>query len=207
MSRPSTTAGARGHLMAGLTLVEMLVTLILISMIATVVMQGMDYLWRLQTSYNDVLDRQARHGMFTSWWRDSIRGLVTVKPQSDRRFSGSPSRLRGLSLHAPGAAPDTPAMLDWRIGTDGGGARALFYGDQRLLPLPEDAHFAYLDQQRRSHTRWPPADPADNPHDRQLPNTVLIVSDDAVLLAAAPMVPQAPVAPDLLNGQGDNFRI
>ncbi len=181
----------------GFTLVEMLVVLVLTSLIATLLMQGMSFLWRLQSHYDDILNARAYQSMYVDWWRQSISGLLTDTPQGPDRFRGTAQDIHGLSLFAYGQTPGIPGRLAWSI-TINDGQTVLAHYHQAVFALPEGSRFAYLDDQRRKHDTWPPPQGLFP----QLPAVVVILSEGQVIWAASPRQPQAPVAPDLTLGPG-----
>lgn len=180
----------------GFTLIEMLVTLVLIAIITTTIMQGMSYLWRLQTRFNEVIATASVRDMHADWWRTAIRGLLTVPPQGAGLFKGAPRALHGISLYTPGHQPDISAPLTClivaRVRAD-----ALVCNDQPILQLPEDSRFTYLDPSWKQHKRWPPS----AGKYRQLPQVVLIEQNHTVVWAASPLQPNAPKMPVNQLGQ------
>ncbi len=182
----------------GFTLIEMLVTLVLVALITTTIMQGMSYIWRLQTRSNRVIATATVADMHAAWWREAIRGLVTVPPQKVGLFKGTQHQLQGLSLYVPGRVPDIVASLACRIASH---ARVdtLTCNNQPILQLPAGSYFYYLDTHRQRQQTWPPSTGSY----RQLPQTILIGNNDAVVWAASPLQPSAPQFVQYQYAQGD----
>lgn len=190
------STGIRPSRQSGFTLIEMLVALVLTALITTTIMQGMGYIWRLQTRFNEVIATAAVVDMHADWWRTAIRGLLSVPPKGPGLFKGTQRELRGLSLYAPGHSPDISAPLACRIATR---ARAdiLVCNDQSILRLPEGSRFNYLDPHWKRHEAWPPS----TGKYRQLPQAILIKQGNAVVWAASPLQPTAPRMPENQPGQ------
>lgn len=174
--------------MKGFTLVEVLVVLVLSSVIATLLIQGMSFLWGIQSRYDDLLGDQAIEDMRANWWRQSIRGLITDKPNGEMRFKGSGRELVGWSLLGLDAEQGAPVEIRWVLEKQGGESR-LFYKDQFVLKWPNDVAFAYFDNRGVAYENWPP----EFESLPQLPAVVVMEVEGRVLLAASPSQPQVPV--------------
>ena len=108
-SRPGRTA-------AGFTLMEMLVTLMLVSF-ATMLMFQMLGSYRIA---NDRVREQAgsidRRALFQAWFRDSVQGLYAAP---NLTFVGAPDRFSATTLnplYAPAGRPQGPDLVDLTAG-------------------------------------------------------------------------------------------
>lgn len=189
MTRSIRPASARGF-----SLMEMLVTLMLVSF-ATMLM------FQMLGSYRIALERvqgQAatvdRRVLFAEWFRDSVHGLFIAK---NVEFDGDERHFRGISLNPLFASEGAPTRVEWRLEQDGGRAEIVYVedGKERLrIPLEgtPDAHFSYLDEAGKSSARWPPQLGDYGPS--SLPAVVVLVrAGEAQPLTAAVMGPLKPV--------------
>ncbi len=174
----------------GLTLIEMLVTLILVAIISTVIMQGMGYIWSLQNRYNAVISTTDEQDMRLNWWRYSVTRLITQTRGNPGLFRGDSQQFEGQSLSALGEPEGEPSLIHWQIQTLSD--RAYLVGNGfTVLQLPMASEFVYLDQNRKTHDHWPLETTPEN----QLPDTILIEHDKKIVWAASPLQPQVPEIP------------
>ena len=158
----------------GLTLLEVLVVLTLISLISGILFQGYGY---MMGNYQRIRERQAtelRTSLVTHWWRSSISTLVAYY-EDDLRFTGDQSGLRGASfmplITAPGRAREIRWFLEYERGT-----ASLFYEQPPARPIAveiwkdvEGAYFEYLNDADEWTENW------GTEGVRQLPRAVRIV--------------------------------
>ncbi|MEN0037218.1 MAG: prepilin-type N-terminal cleavage/methylation domain-containing protein [Cellvibrio sp.] len=104
---------------AGFTLLEMLVVVLLVSLLASLLMQGFIY---TSGVYKSVERRQAlaqREELLNGWLRDSIHGLINGADGEIAQkvyFSGNQDSFSGLSLGAlSGRFPGLPVVITWSI--------------------------------------------------------------------------------------------
>ena len=153
-----TAQRARGGV-AGFTLMEMLVTLMLVSL-ATMLMFQMLGSYRVANErirvQAGVIDRQA---LFQDWFRDTVHGLYTTRGLV---FTGEPGRFVTVTLNPLYAQEGVPTRIAWSLRIAGDGRQEIVYTEsgreQWRLPLDGDgeARFAYLDEQGRESGTWPP---------------------------------------------------
>ena len=180
---------------AGFSLMEMLVTLILVSFTTMLMFQMLGSYkianQRVQAQAG-VIDRRA---LFHAWFRDSVNGLFAAK---DLQFVGAASRFDGTTLNPLYASEGAPTTIEWRL-SRGDSQTYIVYienGIQRWRhPLggSGDAHFAYVDVEDKLHDGWPPKLGKRTPG--ELPAMVMLVRDSQRLaqpLAAAVLGPLEP---------------
>lgn len=143
----------------GFSLLEALVTLVILSMIATVMMQSLSQVLDLRER---VLrsERDARiAGLEEHWFRESIGAAVADLPGSAGAFQGDPRAIRFLGLDPLDGSG--LAIVEWRIEATPTGVRLEHrLGEQawRLRGVHAAATvFRYLDGAGRWQARWPPA--------------------------------------------------
>jgi len=151
-SRPGRTA-------AGFTLMEMLVTLMLVSF-ATMLMFQMLGSYRIA---NDRVREQAgsidRRALFQAWFRDSVQGLYAAP---NLTFVGAPDRFSATTLNPLYAPAGRPTPIEWRLRTSTDGLPEVVYVEAGLerwsLPLKgaRAATFAYYAEDWRQFDTWPP---------------------------------------------------
>lgn len=157
--RPQHVAGERG-----LTLLEMLVTLVIVALVATILGQALAQLARVERLLESGQLRSATDSLRAEWVRDALAGLL---PGGNERelVRGSEREIEGLSSAVPQIPAPGVARLHLRLVTDVGlnqtrlemlreGKQA---GDAVVLlrwPGP-GGRFRYLDAQARWHDQWP----------------------------------------------------
>ncbi|HZH44671.1 MAG TPA: type II secretion system protein [Lysobacter sp.] len=145
--------------LAGFTLLETIVTLVIVSLLVTVLMQALNQtlalrarLFRHQEQARVVLLQEA-------WFRDTVSTALIDIPEL--------GRMRGTAdvLEMVCARPlvsQGPGRIEWRLARTAGGL-ALHYRDERsgdiaVIPGPlHDARFSYLDSAGQWHDEWKPA--------------------------------------------------
>lgn len=142
----------------GFSLLEALVTLVIVSLVATVLMQSLLYVLGMRERVLRV-DREGRTAVLHErWFRDSVGAAIADRPDGRSPFVGDASVLRFLSLsplQGQGAWP-----VEWRLDEGQGGQRALNYAQGEdawpvLPPVLGDARFEYLDGRGQWHPGWP----------------------------------------------------
>ena len=146
---------ARGR---GLTLLEMLVVMVLVTLLGTLLLQGIGFF----TGKYQVVKRARADlslaGLQQHWFASSVRGLTPYGVEA-RRFVGNARGFQGITLAPLREEPGMPVTARWSIDADAGST--LFYaenGGQPLTVLPangEDLVFDYADSAYRWHDRWP----------------------------------------------------
>lgn len=151
----------------GFTIMEMLVVLTLVSLLGTLLVQGLGF---FATRY----DAAQRHNRTTDqsalrqhWFETTVRGIVPVGVQA-RALRGSASTFAGTSLQPLAGEAGGPALVRWTIAE---GGSAIVYQEQGMatvgtdpitwrLPLAasESATFQYADRRGGWHDAWPTAE-------------------------------------------------
>lgn len=150
----------------GFTLMEMLVTLVLISF-ATLLMFQMLGSYRIAQervqAQAGAIDRQA---LFQAWFRESVHGLYAA-PRL--QFIGSAEAFTGTTLNPLHAPEGTPTPIGWRIEKQKESEVDVVYseaGQERWrlrLQDTSDARFVYLDAEWNETPIWPPGRGLVNP--------------------------------------------
>lgn len=169
----------------GFTLVEVLVVLILVSIIATLLIQGVGIILSLRYRAVNFVDQQQHNQLRSAWVTALLNGLVPDRPGRDHLFKGSPNRLDGLSIQTLSAPIGLPRHIILKFeqqGTD----TVLSYQQDRIQWLlgrwpTSKAVFNYLDPQGQWHDHWPPKDVTEY---SQLPMALMLQVGDAWSLFA-----------------------
>ena len=147
----------RGHT-RGLTLLEMLVVLVLVSLLGTLLLQGIGFFTGkyqvVQRARADLSLAELQH----HWFVTSVRGLTPYGVEA-RRFVGNARAFQGITLAPLWAEPGMPVTARWTIDHEEGST--LLYTENGGRPwtvLPENDErliFDYADAAHRWHDRWP----------------------------------------------------
>ncbi len=194
------TRGLRRGLHAGFTLLEMLVTLLIVSLVAAIVWQAMGQLARIE----GLLEQGQMQGLAQTvrgeWVRSALASLMPGTPDSAERFQGSATELSGLSADVPRWPAPGLAVLHLRLVRDA-------EGRSTVLQLVDDAadgsttgpvvtpllswagsegRFLFEDDQGQWQDQWPPLSLKKAP---PLPRAVLLQTGlpEMRLLVAAPV--------------------
>ena len=195
----------------GLTLVELLVTLLLVSLLGTLLVQSISFFAARYDAVQRVAREAARADMQQRWFAASVRGLVPEGVPA-RRFEGGPASFQGTTL-APLEAPSgLPVVVRWRIAAAANGNSAVGYAEsggphRRVLARPRPLAFQYADAARAWHNRWPPEGTADGRRaaradddvaEEWIPSQVRLVAEgEVVWLASVDASPVPRVTQDL----------
>ena len=143
----------------GFTLLEALVTLVIVAMVATLLMQSLFQVLGLRERVLRA-EREARvSALQERWFRDTVEGAIGDRPVGRGAFVGDERMFRFVT-GSPLAA-DGFAAASWGLVDGPGGASALQYAEGAdpwpvVPPRLVDAAFAYRDARGRWHAAWPP---------------------------------------------------
>ena len=164
---------------AGFTLMEMLVTLVLLSFTTLLIYQmlGSYRIARERAmAMSSGVDRQV---LFDTWFRASVQGLFIDNRLS---FKGDRQSFAATTLNPLYAREGMPVEVEWRLLEAGEGSRQIAYSEDgrerwRLtLAGAASAYFVYLDAAGNPDYQWPlPDAPATPP---TLPSGVVLVRED-----------------------------
>lgn len=183
----------------GLTLLEMLVTLVIASMALGLLMLMLDQGRRLELRLqrNDEV-------VTTGLWRmallrDAVEGMLPGADGESGSFEGDATAFACSSLSAPGALGRTAKVMRVTLNVQSGEQHLRIELDPPSEGLvvarwpARGGHFAYLDHQGEVHARWPPERPLTF---RALPKAVFVRQDQrghatvhVLPLAASPVSP------------------
>lgn len=185
----------------GFSLLEALVTLVIIALVTTLLMQSLVYALGLRERLLRH-DQQARVATLNEhWFRDTLSAAQADLPEGLAPFVGDHQGLSFLS--AAGLRSGGLAAVAWRL-VPNDGAAALQYsedGRQWLIRLPQggNGRFDFLDAEGEWHDAWP----VEQLPKQVLPRAVRFVSQDdqggltwVVVIDAGPDLPRV-LQPDI----------
>ncbi len=154
----------------GFTLLEMLVTLMIVSLVAGIVWQAMGQLVRVERMLEQGQMQSLAQAVRVEWVRSALASLLPGSPKTLDRFQGSATALRGLSAEAPVWPAPGLAMMQLRFQYDpaanttalqilGEAAPAGSASEPytTLLSWPgRKGNFSYLDERNQWQDAWPP---------------------------------------------------
>ena len=182
-----TTAGPPGSAVArrvsafsgdqeGLTLVEMLVVLVLVSLLGTVLIQGVGFFLGQYAAAKRVHHEASLTALREHWFVSTVQSMVPSRLET-RRFAGDASSFEGVTLQPLARQPGVPARVRWSIGGDG--SSEVLYAEEGGAPWTvlasrhEGLAFEYADFSRHWHATWPFASDARE----RIPHMVRLVSE------------------------------
>lgn len=167
----------------GLTLIEMLVVLVLVSLLGTLLIQGLGFFLGKYATAKRVHREASLATLRQHWFISTVQAMVPSRLEA-RRFAGDASSFEGVTLQPLDADPGLPVRARWSIAPgDDGGSTAVVYAQEDGAPWTvlvsdeEDLAFQYADSAGRWHDRWPVASDAPRPSPERIPRMVRLVSD------------------------------
>ena len=156
---------------AGLTLVETLVTFVILGFLTTLILQAVGFFATRYEGVQRVHRASALETLQQNWFATTVRGLVPYGVEA-RRFHGDTTFFEGTTLEPLSDEPGTPVTARWSIGKD-----TVDYAES---PVPgadgivwtvrstDGFAFEYADSLGNWHDHWPPT--AEPQSDRQGPD-------------------------------------
>jgi prepilin-type N-terminal cleavage/methylation domain-containing protein len=196
----------------GFTLVEVLVTLVLLSMVAAIVFGSLGQVLDARARLRPYLDKSEETALVAGWFRQTVQALIADYDTGKNRFAASANAFSGLTASPLLGPAGTPAAFTWALNYDP--ASDLTFLEYREKPSDtveiarwsgKDAVFSYYDQDGEWRRVWPPTDLSTSTTVIQLPQLVRLgglPSEIFPTIVAAPRaapVPRPP-APSLLGG-------
>lgn len=146
----------------GFTLLEILVVLLITGLVTTLLMQGLDQVFRLQRHFGVELFNSQQGAMQANWFRETVNGLVPDYPNGDHLFKGDAEQFTGITS-APldglaGRQIPFAVRLQFDPRRDETGLRyGLDEESPAVLSWPgQSGKFVYIDSTGERHDRWPP---------------------------------------------------
>ena len=155
------TASRPCYLSQGFTLFEMLVVILLTGMIATILFQGLNQIYRLQTHFDAELDHNRKDAMLADWYRQVITGLKPDQKDGQNKFSGDAQRLQGQTTSPLDLSKGViPFVLQLRYNRQTDTTHLEYIANEKNTPLltwaGKQGKLAYLDVGQQEYDQWPP---------------------------------------------------
>lgn len=165
----------------GLTLIEMLVVLVLVSLLGTLLIQGTGFFLGRYATVNRI-HREASHAALGQhWFISSVQAMVPSRLEA-RRFAGDASSFEGITLQALAAESGLPVRARWSIVVDGTSEIVVYAqeegGEPWTVLVSDDGGlaFQYADSTGHWHDHWPTARDARRPHREHIPRMIRLSS-------------------------------
>jgi len=164
---------------SGFTLLEILVVLVLLSMVMSMLMQGLSLIYELRGRILNQIDQQRVTFLREHLLTDLISGITPDAPQADAVFAGDENGFYGLSLHSMQGDVGVPGVV--RLWFESIKQQNCLLYQQDAYPEVEmgcwqnsDIRFSFIDEHGVSYSDWPIA----NSNLPQLPSAVTLQVGD-----------------------------
>jgi prepilin-type N-terminal cleavage/methylation domain-containing protein len=163
----------------GFTLVEVLVTLVLLSMVAAIVFGSLAQVLDARARLRPYLDQSEETALVASWFRQTVQALIADYETGKNRFTASANAFSGLTASPLLGPAGTPTAFTWTLNYDP--ASNLTFLEYREKPSDtvdiarwsgKDAVFSYYGQDQEWRRVWPPIDLSTSTTAMQLPQLV-----------------------------------
>ena len=128
--RRSNRPNLRAPYPRGLTLMETLVTFVILGFLSTLILQAVGFFAARYEGVQRVHRVAALESLQQNWFATSVQGFVPYGVRA-RRFQGHPTYFEGISLEPLNAEAGTPVTVRWSIDQD-----AVHYLETLGRPLP-----------------------------------------------------------------------
>lgn len=190
---------------AGFTLVEVLVTLALLSMVAAIVFGSLAQVLDVRARLRPYLDRSEETVLVASWFRQTVQALIADYDTGKNRFTATTSGFSGLTASPLIGPPGTPTSFAWVLKYDP--ALDVTFLEYREKPSNtmqiarwggKGAVFSYYGQDHEWRRAWPPTDLDASATRVQLPQLVRLGGLPQELFPTIVAAPRASPVPRLL---------
>lgn len=162
----------------GLSLLELLVTLVLISLVSTVIVQGFGFGLSLYDRVTSRSNQTSTELLINHWIRFSVSALVAGKVV-ETSLSGAPDGFSAVTLNPLLAPEGTPTRISWRLE----GNTLEYLENEKVLEVRELESLAAFEYRNTSGEwvgAWMPTDDA-----LDLPRAIRLRQDKEILVTAA----------------------
>jgi prepilin-type N-terminal cleavage/methylation domain-containing protein len=196
----------------GFTLVEVLVTLVLLSMVAAIVFGSLGQVLEARARLRPYLDKSEETALVVSWFRQTVQALIADYDTGKNRFAASANAFSGLTASPLLGPAGTPTAFTWALNYDPASDFTFLEYEEKPSNTVEiarwsgkDAVFSYYGQDQEWRRDWPPTDLGTSTTVMQLPQLVRLGGLPSELFPTVVAAPRAapvprPLAPSLLGG-------
>ncbi len=145
----------------GMTLLEMLVVLVLSTLLATLVVQGLGFFLGKYDAVRRFQAESLQASLQRQWFVTTVQGLVPI-PDGERAFRGARDGFQGLTLAPLAGEAGRPQIVRWQLEAPEEGPMELVYSEETQLSwsvFRSDRGaltLEYADGAGTWHPRWPP---------------------------------------------------
>jgi len=190
------------HQQAGFTLVEVLVTLALLSLLAVIVFGSLAQVLGARARLRPYLDRSEETVLVASWFRQTVQALIADYDTGKNRFTTTANGFSGLTASPLIGPPGTPTSFSWVLKYDPGlDVTFLEYGEKPSNTMQiarwsgKGAAFSYYGQDQEWRRAWPPPDLDASAARVQLPQLVRLGGLPGELFPTIVAAPRASAVP------------
>ena len=156
---PSVAGEAVFRSQRGFTLVEVLVTLVLVSLLGTLLLQSAGFFLGRHAAVARVHRDASDAALRGHWFLSTVQAMVPSRLEA-RRFAGDGSSFEGTTLQPLAAESGLPVRVRWSVGGEGGPDSVVYVeegnGAWTVLTSKEGGlAFQYADSAGRWWERWP----------------------------------------------------
>jgi prepilin-type N-terminal cleavage/methylation domain-containing protein len=147
----------------GFTLIEVLVTLILLGLVAATVFGSLRQVIEARVRLRPYLDQSQETALAAGWFRQTVHGLIADNPDAKDRFTATADRFSGLSASPLGGPAGTPTAFRWTLRYEADqDTTVLEYGEGLKTPMRiaawagRQGAFGYYSSDQKWRSDWPP---------------------------------------------------
>lgn len=180
----------------GFTLVEVLITLVLLSMVAAVAFGSLRQVLEARGRLRPYLDRSQETTLVASWFRQTVEAMIADYDNGQHHFAGTAIEISGLTTAPLIGPPGTPITFHWALKYDAArDITTLEYQESPSQTMPivswtgHAGNFNYYAEDQKWYPIWPPADTDQSKPPVQLPQLVRLSGmprDRIPMVVAAP---------------------
>lgn len=172
----------------GMTLLEMLVVLALVTLLGTLIVQGMSFFLARFDTVQRVTRNAAQAELQQHWFASSVEGMVPYR-QAEWQFKGDAVAFTGVTTQPLSAESGMPVRARWTIEDDGVESFVVYHEDGAptndgavswtVLTTPSTLVFQYAGADGTWLDAWPPRITA-----QRIPRMVRLVGSAGVVWLA-----------------------
>jgi prepilin-type N-terminal cleavage/methylation domain-containing protein len=148
----------------GFTLVEVLVTLVLLSMVGAIVFGSLGQVLDARARLRPYLDQAEETALVAAWFRQTVQALIPDYDTGKDRFAATETGFAGLTASPLIGPAGTPTGFAWALKYDAGlDITVLEYSEKLAKAVPiarwpgKHGGFSYFNQDHDWRREWPPA--------------------------------------------------
>ncbi len=195
----------RASRQGGFTLLEVLITLVLVSMVVAIVFGSLRQVVDVRARLRPYLDQSEETAKVAGWFRQTVGGLLVDYKEGHNHFVGTATKLSGLTVSPLVGPPGTPTAFHWELRYDSGkDLTVLTYKERssntlRIASWPgHEGSFGYYGRRREWRPDWKPPDLTEKFQDvPQLPALIRLGDIDPRLFPTIVAAPRATPIPRL----------